>query len=177
MEKKEFLTITEFASMAGVSRQTIYNNLDTKLSNYVKVDEAGKKVVNSRALSLFGVKDLTDFDAVLTSKFDTKCKDDLTELDTNFTPVLDILRAQLETKDKQIERLQDEISRARQEIEEKDKHIREQANQILEILDHSQELQRNSQVLLALTQKLKQLEDGKKRKGFWGRLFSKEKEE
>lgn len=172
--KKRFLTITEFAAAAGISRQTIYNNLDTRLSKYVKINDAGKKVISSDALSVFGVKDLTEFDADLMSNLDAKHQDDLTQLDTNF--IVDVLRKQLEEKDKQIMFLYEEISSLRRQIEEKDKHIREQTNQILKLLESSQELQRNSQILLARQQEVKRLEEGKK-KSFISRLFKKGKSE
>ena len=54
--KEEFLSISEFAKRAGVSRPTIYSKLDNDLSNFCKVVK-GKKVINIAALSLFGVKE------------------------------------------------------------------------------------------------------------------------
>lgn len=54
--KDEYLSISEFAKRAGVSRPTIYSKLDNELSNFCKVVK-GKKVINIAALSLFGVKE------------------------------------------------------------------------------------------------------------------------
>ena len=54
--KDEYISISEFAKRAGVSRPTIYSKLDNELSNFCKVVK-GKKVINIAALSLFGVKE------------------------------------------------------------------------------------------------------------------------
>ncbi len=54
--KEEYLSISEFATRAGVSRPTIYSKLDNELSNFCKVVK-GKKVINIAALSLFGIKE------------------------------------------------------------------------------------------------------------------------
>ena len=55
MAKKEYLTISEFAERAAVSRQTVYNNLDKKLSKFtVEIDN--KKLIEIKGLEVFGVK-------------------------------------------------------------------------------------------------------------------------
>lgn len=56
----EYISIAEFAEKAGVSRQTIYNRLNSDLSSFCKIVN-GKKVLNTEGLSLFSVKNSSDF--------------------------------------------------------------------------------------------------------------------
>jgi len=49
-----YMSVSNFAKKVKVSRQTIYNRLDTDLAEFVKVDsQTGRKTIDIRALSLF----------------------------------------------------------------------------------------------------------------------------
>lgn len=50
--EKEYLSIKEFATAAGVSQQAIYKQLNNKLKTYLKVVD-NKKMLEKSALSLF----------------------------------------------------------------------------------------------------------------------------
>lgn len=110
--KEEFLTISEFAKRAGVSRPTIYSKLDNELSSYCKVVK-GKKVINSKALALFSVKEsvknFTDNESLL-------------QMVSVLQSQTEMLKGQLEVKDRQ--------------IEAKERHIEE----LTKILDQQQQL-------------------------------------
>lgn len=49
---KEYISIKEFAELAGVSQQAIYKQLNNKLKSYLKVVD-GKKTLDKSALELF----------------------------------------------------------------------------------------------------------------------------
>ncbi|MBQ6907215.1 MAG: hypothetical protein IJQ28_02445 [Clostridia bacterium] len=104
--KEEFLTISEFAKRAGVSRPTIYSKLDNELSSFCKVVK-GKKVINIAALSLFGVKEsvknFTDNDAIL-------------QVVSVLQSQTEMLKGQLEAKDRQIEELNARLAEASQSL-------------------------------------------------------------
>ena len=90
---KEFLSIAEFAKLAGVSKQAIYQRLSTSLKDFVKVEQ-GKKVIDSAALSLFMP--------------DNTCDKDETPAQSESTleqELIQVLKSQLEAKDKQIDLL------------------------------------------------------------------------
>ena len=161
MENKKYLKISEFAKMANVSRQTIYNDLSSKLTDFVKIID-NVKYLDSEGLAVYGVKDLTPLDSQFTVKFDN----DLTAF----------LQSQIEEKDKQIERLYSMLDKDREQSKEKDKtiqenneHIREQEKRLADLLEQSQQLNHNNQVLL-----LKEKES--KTKGLFKRLFAKSEE-
>jgi hypothetical protein len=161
MENKKYLKISEFAKMANVSRQTIYNDLSSKLTDFVKIID-NVKYLDSEGLAVYGVKDLTPLDSQFTVKFDN----DLTAF----------LQSQIEEKDKQIERLYSMLDKEREQSKEKDKtiqenneHIREQEKRLADLLEQSQQLNHNNQVLL-----LKEKES--KTKGLFKRLFAKSEE-
>ena len=161
IDKTNYLKISDFATKAGVSRQTIYNDLTGKLTDFVKVID-GIKMLDIRALSIYGVKDTVKLDSQFTVKFDN----DLTVF----------LQRQIEEKDKQIESIYKLLDKEKEEAKEKDsqiqkyaEHIREQEKRLADLLEQSQQLNHNNQVLL-----LKEKES--KTKGLFKRLFAKREE-
>lgn len=161
IDKTNYLKISDFATKAGVSRQTIYNDLTGKLTDFVKVID-GIKMLDIQALSLYGVMDTVKLDSQFTVKFDN----DLTAF----------LQSQIEEKDKQIERLYSMLDKEREAVKEKDnqiqeyaEHIRQQEKRLADLLEQSQQLNHNNQVLL-----LKEKES--KTKGLFKRLFAKSEE-
>ena len=52
MDQKEYLTIKEFADIAGVSKQAVYQRLTGTLKPYVNIKD-GVKYLNIRALELY----------------------------------------------------------------------------------------------------------------------------
>ena len=104
--KEEFLTISEFAKRAGVSRPTIYAKLDNELSSYCKVVK-GKKTINSKALALFGVKEsvknFTDNETLL-------------QMVSVLQSQAEMLKGQLEVKDRQIEELNERLAETSQSL-------------------------------------------------------------
>ena len=59
MEQKEFLTIKEFAEVAGVSSQSVYKRLNSTLKPYLSIKN-GKKYLNIKALELYSDTDDKD---------------------------------------------------------------------------------------------------------------------
>ena len=155
IDKTNYLKISEFATKAGVSRQTIYNDLTGKLTDFVKVID-GIKVLDIQALSLYGVKDTVKLDSQFTVKFDN----DLTAF----------LQSQIEEKDKQIESLYKLLDKEKEAVKEKDnqiqeyaEHIREQEKRLADLLEQAQQLNYNNQVLL---------KEKSERKSIFKRLFA-----
>lgn len=94
MMNKKYLAVSEFAKLAGVSKQAIYQRLNTSLKDFVKVEQ-GRKVVDSAALSLFMP--------------DNTCDKDETPAQSESTleqELIQVLKSQLEAKDSQIAELQ-----------------------------------------------------------------------
>jgi len=104
--EQEYLSITEFAKMAGVSRQAVQQRTETSLAEFVKTNEQGKKTIHRNGLLLFGV----DFDKPKTqgTEEESKAKTQGTNTDILYSALLqtvEVLQGQLETKDKQIHEL------------------------------------------------------------------------
>ena len=94
MEQKEFLTIKEFAEVAGVSSQSVYKRLNSTLKPYLSIKN-GKKYLNIKALELYS--DTDDKDNFLNEN---------NQLATNNNQLIQLLKDELEAKNKQIEKLQ-----------------------------------------------------------------------
>ena len=155
IDKTNYLKISDFATKAGVSRQTIYNDLTGKLTDFLKVID-GIKMLDIQALSLYGVKDTVKLDSQFTVKFDN----DLTAF----------LQRQIEEKDKQIESLYKLLDKEKEAVKEKDnqiqeyaEHIREQEKRLADLLEQAQQLNYNNQVLL---------KEKSERKSIFKRLFA-----
>ena len=118
--EKEYLTVTEFAKLAGVSRQAVQQRMETSLAEFVKANEQGKKTLHRNGLQLFGV----DFDKAKTQgttendkakEQESKAKTQGTNNDILYSALLqtvEVLQAQLETKDKQISELNARLEQA-----------------------------------------------------------------
>lgn len=108
---QEYLTVSEFAKLAGVSRQVVYKQLTGRLSTWVTVVD-NHKMIDCKALKLYGVNipeesaDIPNNSNDL-NEINKSCKVDNTvdKLVDTLTTELEMLRKQLNTKDKQIDLL------------------------------------------------------------------------
>ena len=120
---EQFVTITVFAQLAGVSRQAVYSRLDSQeMSSYIQVDNTGakpKKLLSTGALQFFKKKESCQLD----SKEQPK--------DDNLTKTL-----------------QDQLKATQAQLTEKDRTIQALLNQVQDLtrlLDQSQQLQAMAQ--------------------------------
>ena len=121
MENKKYLKISEFAKMANVSRQTIYNDLSSKLTDFVK--------------------DLTPLDSQFTVKFDN----DLTAF---LQSQIEEKDKQIERLYSMLDKEREQSKEKDKTIQENNEHIREQEKRLADLLEQSQQLNHNNQVLL-----------------------------
>lgn len=165
----ELLEIKEFALRAGISRQSVYkayNNPNSRLYPYVVSTPKGPRIKAQALVDIYDKpKQLQETAentpihleatqetaqtapnqfAVENSKQPMTASQD-NQAQAAVLATLEVLKAQLQEKDKQIERLQLEAQALQQAGAEKDKLIREQ----MKLLSQAQELIRNNQVLLA----------------------------
>lgn len=126
--KDEYISVSEFARRAGVSRQAIQQRLDTSLRNFVKLAQ-GKKLLNIKGLELFdGVNLAQGF-----VKENVKLAQGSNEQnDTLEQGILDLLRAELEAKN--------------QQLREKDQRIAELTDRLAEMGMRAQELHAGTMV-------------------------------
>ena len=126
--KDEYISISEFARRAGVSRQAIQQRLDTSLRDFVKLAQ-GKKLLNIKGLELFdGVNLAQGF-----VKENVKLAQGSNEQnDTLEQGILDLLRAELEAKN--------------QQLREKDQRIAELTDRLAEMGMRAQELHAGTMV-------------------------------
>lgn len=140
MTNDEYLSVKEFARRANVSRQTVYNALQDKLTEFVKNDVKGHITISVKGLELFlpprDVSNLTDFDS---QKLDT----DSQKLDT--------LTAILQDENTH---LREEIAYLRGELEKKDIAIKEKDTQLFESAERFAKLAEQAQTLATQAQTL-----------------------
>lgn len=125
MAVKELLTIKEFADLAGKSPQAIYKQLNSRLKPFVQLVD-NKKMLKSKAL--WEVFNIDPENTSGVDKLDMRIESGLEKT------LFEILRKELETKNKRIEFLEAELSEER-------KHAREQADKIAVFADQAQKLQ------------------------------------
>lgn len=155
-DTEKLLSIKEFAAAAGVSKQAIYSQLESRLKPYVvKVDNVKK--IKESALEKFYSSQLessiqSSFNQVEQPKEDTAAA-------AAFDKVLDTLSKQLETKDKQIEELNRRLAEMSNIV---------QQQQVL--LDQQQKL-----TLVEKKDDIKEIAaaaDQPQKKGFFSKLFN-----
>ena len=95
MDRKEYLTIKEFADAAGVSKQAVYQRLTGTLKPYVSVKD-GVKYLNIRALELY-----KGDDAVKKLKKNNQEESNSVQADS----MVELLKRELDQKNKQIDEL------------------------------------------------------------------------
>lgn len=93
----EYISIKEFAKLAGVSTQAIYQRINKDLQSYCK-EVDGKKTLDIAALELFKVETIQE-------RLQSDCKAVDKDLQSALTETITALREQLAIKDKQIEAL------------------------------------------------------------------------
>lgn len=191
MAEKEYLTISQFAKAAGVSRQAVYSRLTGDLTDYCQEVDKQKRI-DIRALSLFSKNKTEQVSSNLTEQLSSCCQE------------VDRLKAELEAvkeqrNDAEIRAAAADAERKRADAAvaqnaEKDKQIEslnqqitakdEQLAALTNALASAQEAQTRLTESLAAEQALhagtiqKQLTmKDEKSGGFWGRLFGKKKKD
>ena len=157
-EEVEFLSVKEFAERAGVSRQAVYQSLQTpRLAKYVKV-ENGKRRISSEGLGLFRQANNVKIDAELLDNLDIPGENSSESIN-----LVDSLREQMDTMKSQDDWLKSEIQRLSMEIdrltaeirykdsiiEEKDKRILDYSDRFATLAEQAQELAGRAQALHA----------------------------
>lgn len=94
IEADEYMSVAEFADRAGCSKQAVYQQLNKKLKPYVKVID-GKKTINSKALREVYGKEIQPESQSVVKEVDQELNKEL----------IDLLKTQIEEKDRQIEDL------------------------------------------------------------------------
>ena len=87
----EYISISEFAARAGVSKQAVYSRLDSQeLVKFIQVAQSGKrsiKLINTDALGLFNSRPVNQVDSKVEQAKDKE---------------LDYLKEQIQSKDQTI---------------------------------------------------------------------------
>ena len=125
--EETYISIKEFAELAGVSRQAIQQRLETSLAEFVKVNEQGRKTINTEALRLFGTekskvneqgskaKEQGTEEKGKACEQGSKAKEQGTNEGILYAALLqtvEILQGQLAAKDRQIEALYNALDNA-----------------------------------------------------------------
>lgn len=165
----DYISISEFAKKAGVTRQAVCLRLDKDLQSFVKLDN-GKKLIQINALGLFNVKR----DKLPNTDFTNFTGTNLTELTRDQKApempesVLNVLLSQIDTKDKQLEEKDKQLDIKDKQIAEKDKLL----SDLTELLRIEQQSAQQAQALHAGTIKQTALIESDTRKNsLWTRLF------
>lgn len=118
--EETYISIKEFAELAGVSRQAIQQRLETSLAEFVKANEQGKKTISTKALQLFGsqkskANEQGTEEKCKANEQESKAKKQGTNEDILYSALLqtvEILQGQLAAKDRQIEALYNALENA-----------------------------------------------------------------
>lgn len=156
----DYITVKDFANLAGVSTQAIYQRIDKDLKGFVKV-ENGKKLILMAALEFFKCKKENQVACQETENYLKNNEDQHKKYASDFKEILELLQSQLVKKDEQ--------------LAEKDKQIAEKDRQLKDLttaLINEQQSAQQAQALHAGTIKQTALIGNDNHKSsFWSRLF------
>ena len=156
MAPNELLTIAEFAELAGVSRQSIYKQMSTRLSKYCKLID-NRKMIEYRALAeVFGIS----VEQLCQPKNDNSVNPDVNQNEP-LEAIIEMLRNELEVKNRQIMTLQEQNIQLTETIAKMSDSL--QAAQALHAGTIQQQLEGPVEPQSAASEPMKS--------GFWGRLF------
>lgn len=145
IKKDDLLGVIRFSELAGVSKQAIYGQLETRLEPFVvKVDDVVK--IKAEALEKFYKLDLESIEEekvdqvgqVKLSQVDQAAENNSEAAVPMYDKVLSILEKQLETKDKQIEELNRRLEDALKTIDNQQMLIDQQ--QKIALADRKEEI-------------------------------------
>ena len=169
MDRKEYLTVKEFAEIVGVSTQSVYKRLTTSLQPYVK-EVANQKVLNIQALQgVYGIEVGND------------CKPEKQEVVNGCKPKNEekaYHEERIRELTDKVHELELRLGEKESLIREKDSHMEDLQAQVehlkkeVELLHEDLQIEKKSTMLL-LAQKNEEiaiLED-QKREPWWKRWF------
>lgn len=154
MKNKDFVTVFEFAKLAGVSYQSVYkklNQLRNPLNQYTQLID-NKKMINLQALSdIYDIK-IEQYNQSNTQPVEHKVDVSLELIET--------LKEQLQQKDKQIDELNQTI-----------KELNSRLSELNKIIDQQQQLQllEKQEKLLLIENKEESVEEEAKKK--WWQIW------
>ena len=90
MKSEQYITVSEFSKRANVTRQYVYQQLDKKLKEFVKVVD-NKKMLNIKALELFNQGEDCK---VVEQQFSQQLNNQVDSLNRQIESLLDQLKAQ-----------------------------------------------------------------------------------
>lgn len=152
----ELLTVKEFATIAGVTQQAVYKQLNNKLKPFLVV-ENDKKYIKSEGLELFSNKKVAQPNS---SKVEQQSKEfnnqDNEQAFLFMLNTQEALKEQLEKRTEEVEELRKDY---RSELDAKNEQIRE----LQKIVDQQQQLTGYANKRISeLEEQLKQIEDKSK---------------
>jgi transcriptional antiterminator len=159
MEQEKYISIKEFSEIVGISKQSIYNQLDGKLKPYV-TRIRGKKFIDITALGEYGDLEKLLEKVEKVENIDLKEVEKVEKVEKNRLKQVENVESQVDnqvaTDSRYIDRLEKDIEYLQGELKTRDKYISELNERLAEA--HQALLQ--AQQLQAITeQKLKAIED------------------
>lgn len=132
MASEQYITVSEFSKRANVTRQYVYQQLDKKLKEFVKVVD-NKKMLNIKGLELFTQEEDCK---VVEQQFSQQLNNQVDSLNKQIESLLD----QLKAKDEQIKDLSTMVKQE-QELLSQEQSLHLATQQKLLLLEQKQEHQ------------------------------------
>ena len=164
-------TVAQIAREIGVSKQAVHNKirkeplksnlqgLTETIDNALQINLDGERLIKLEFINKLSINQIDEL---------VNTTDEVTnKIDEEPTDIIKVLQEQIATLNAQNEDL-------RKQLNDERTHSREQADKILQLAEHGQKLAENAQSLHAMDNLKLQLTEEKKR-GFFGKLFSRSK--
>lgn len=145
MSENVFITVKEFAELAGVSRQAINNACKGKLADYVNIVD-GQKRLHKDGLELYGLQVDLLSGKLCVNLPSTSLHDE----NDNSSDILKQLEKQMDILERQSKMFEKQLDIKDDQLKAKDRQLEEMSERLKE----AHELNRNNQILLGQQQLL-----------------------
>lgn len=132
MENKELLTIKEFAKIAGITVQSVYQRLDTSLKDYLQIVK-GQKYLKVQALKDIYNIDYCKDDKQINKQSDNDLIQDFKRIFKHQKDLIDLKNEQIADLKKQIEELKSDKLYLQSELSKSNDRFAEQ-QQIIKLM-------------------------------------------
>lgn len=146
----DYLTVSEVASIVGITTQAVYKQLHNQLQPYV-IKVGNKIMLKNTVIKEYYKKSLPTKLVTNTTMVANKDQHTYQPESTDFNEIIKTLNQQLKEKDNQIKDLLTKQDNLQEELNKQNEHTRQQSIKLISLIEQVNQLQQNNQVLLAQT--------------------------
>ena len=150
----KYLTISEFADRAGVTRQSVYQRVNRNgLDEYLKIDDSGAKRISEEALKLYSNAKTSEVAMKTVQDAPQACESEKSAKDECLTAeAIKSLQETVKALQSVVDRQSEELKQKTEMLDERDNQIADYANKFAELAHNALQTAVQAQTLHAVSE-------------------------